>query len=239
MSDVTLYWYPGSCARVPFVALEEIGEPFDAVAVDLIHGRETYKSVNPKGKVPALVVDGRLITEVPAIATFLARAHPDTRLLPSGDPEIELDVLSTMSWFAGGVHPPITRLRFPRFSSELPESFESIRAIARGQLEAAFAILERRLGDHAWLYGEWSIVDAYMLWLWFRSTGSGMDGSPFPRCADHARRCERRPSVARVLEREEEELARLRADGKLPPDLPPYQAGRAPALSSEAASPSP
>ena len=42
-------------------------------------------------------------------------------------------------------------------------------------------------------------VDAYMLWLWFRATGSGMDGAPFPRCADHARRTEQRPSVMRDL----------------------------------------
>lgn len=44
------------------------------------------------------------------------------------------------------------------------------------------------MSDREWLYGDWSIVDGYLLWLWFRAVGSGMDGSDFPRCADHAQR---------------------------------------------------
>ncbi len=228
VAEVELYWFPGTCARVPYVALEEIGEPFELVVVNLFRDREAYKSVNAKGKVPALRVNGRLLTENPAIQTFLTKAYPEVRLLPTGDAELEIDALSTISWFAAGVHPAITRLRFPRFASEEPQSWDGIRASARAQLEEAFALLERRLDGREWLYGEWSLVDAYMLWLWFRATGSGMDGLAFPRCADHARRCEQRPSVASVLDREEEELAELRAAGALPADLPPFQAGRAP-----------
>jgi glutathione S-transferase len=149
-------------------------------------------------------------------------------LLPSGDPKIEIDALSTMSWFAAGVHPPVTRQRFPMFFSDQPEGFDGIREIARKQLREAFGILEGRLSGREWLYRYWSIVDAYMLWLWFRATGSDMDGSPFPRCADHAQRCEQRPSVARALDREEQEFERLRAEGAIPSWVLAYQAGRAP-----------
>ena len=230
MAELQLYWFPGTCARVPYVALEEIGEPFEVTVVNLFRDREAYKSVNPTGKVPALRANGLMLSENPAIQTFLTKAYPEVRLLPTGDPTLEIDVLSTISWFAAGVHPAITRLRFPRFCTEQPESFDGIRATARAQLAEAFALLEQRLDGREWLYGEWSLVDAYMLWLWFRATGSGMDGVAFPRCADHARRCERRPSVARVLDREEQELARFHAEGTIPADLPPFQAGRAPAF---------
>lgn len=228
VSGVTLYWFPGTCARVPLVALEEIGQAFDAITVNLFHDRERYKLVNPKGKVPALVVDGRLITEVPAISTYLAERHPGARLLPAGDRDLELDVLSTMSWFAGGIHAALPRLRFPHLFSEGPESHEGIRAIARRTLEECFAILECRLEGREWLYDEWSIVDAFLLWLWFRATGSGMDGSPFPNCIHHAQRCEQRPSVVRALDREEQELARIVAAGDIPSGQRPYQVGRAP-----------
>jgi glutathione S-transferase len=232
MSAITLYWYPGTCARVALVALEEIGAPFDVHVVDRDGGEDrgaAYRALNPKGKVPTLVIDGRPITENPAIQTYLARLHPEAGLLPTGDLAVEIDALSTMVWFAAGVHPMITRLRLPRLFSDNAEAFDGIRAVARRQLEDAFAILERRLTDQPWLYGGWSIVDAYMLWLWFRATGSGMDGSPFPRCADHCRRTEQRPSVVRALDREEREMERIVAIHGTPEWMPPYRVGRAPA----------
>jgi glutathione S-transferase len=232
MAGITLYWYPGTCARVPFVALEEIGVPFDVHVVNRDAGEDRspqYRALNPKGKVPTLVVDGHPITENPAIQVYLAQSFPDAHLLPS-DPWIALDALSTMAWFASGVHPLVRRLRFPASVSEEPAALESVRAIARAQLEEAFAILEQRLGEREWLYGEWSIVDAYMLWLWFRAAGSGMDGSAFPRCKDHARRVEQRPSVARVLDREEREMERIVSVYGMPDGMPPYRVGRAPLI---------
>lgn len=231
MPEITLYWHPGSCARVPLVALEEIGAPFELYVVDREGGedrRPEYLALNPKGKVPTLVVDGHPITENPAIETYLARQYPEARLLPTGDSLVEIDALSTMAWFSSGVHPPITRLRFPGRFTDDPSGTDGIRTVALEQLEDAFAILERRLADREWLYGEWSIVDAYMLWLWFRATGSGMHGSPFPRCADHARRAEQRPSIVRALDREEREMARITAIHGTPEGMPPYRVGRAP-----------
>jgi glutathione S-transferase len=68
-----LYWWPGTCSRVTLVALEEIGEPFELHLVDKIAGDDRgtpYRTVNPKGKVPALRIDGRILTETSAIALF-------------------------------------------------------------------------------------------------------------------------------------------------------------------------
>ena len=229
MTPYSLYWYPGTCARIPLVALEEIGLPFEAILVDKLGGPDpAFRTLNPKGKVPVLVADGRAITENPAIQTFLARRHPEARLLPVGDPMLEIEVLETISWFAAGVHPYVTRLRFPRFFTDREDAYESIRAVARGQLEEAFTIINARLADREWLFHDWSLADVHLLWLWFRATGSGMDGAPFERCIAHATRCETRPSVARVLEREEREFQRLRDAGRVPVGVPDFQAGHAP-----------
>lgn len=228
MSGYELYWFPGTCARVPFVALEEIGEPFEVKLVNIVGERPPeLLAVNPKAKVPVLVTPERVVTENPAIATYLNGRHPGAGLLPTGDPDTELTALETMSWLAAGVHPHVTRLRFPRFFSDMPEAYDGIRNNARGQLEQAFAVLEGRLEDRDWLFGDWSIIDVHVLWLWFRATGSGMDGTPFPRCAALAARCEERPSVARVLEREVAEFERLDSEGAVPP-MPDFQVGHAP-----------
>jgi glutathione S-transferase len=229
MSAVELVWFPGSCSRVTLIALEEIGVRFTATVVPW-NWRENleYLALNPKGKVPVLVIDGVRFTETLAIVTHLARIHPEARLLPTGDPLVGIDVLATMSWFASGLHPLVARLRFPKLVNDDPASFERTRSMAAAGLRASFAILEQRLADREWLYGDWSIVDGYMLWCWFRASGSGMDGSDFPRCADHAQRCEGRPSVARALDREESEYAQLLSPGSLGVRLPPHQVGRAP-----------
>ncbi|MFT3866669.1 MAG: glutathione S-transferase family protein [Solirubrobacterales bacterium] len=228
MADYRLFWSPGTCARVPFVALEEIGCPYAVTVVDkAAKGRPDYIAMNPKGKVPTLLADGRAVTENPAIQLFLARRHPEAGLLPAGPAE-ELEALELMSWFAAGIHPAITRQRYPQLFSEEPAAWASIRVRARVQLEEAFTILERRLRHGGWLFDAWSVVDVYLLWLWFRATGSGMDGTEFPACADLARRCEARPSVAKVLDREEREFDLLLAQGRAPASSPPFQVGRAP-----------
>lgn len=230
MPAIELVWFPGSCSRVTLIALEEIGVPFTATVVPFgwRESRE-YRALNPKGKVPTLMIDGVRFTETLAIVMHLARTHPDARLLPTGDPLVEIDVLAMMAWFASGLHPLVARLRFPKLVNDDPASFERTRAMAAKELHASFAIPEQRLADREWLYGDWSIVDGYLLWCWFRAVGSGMDGSAFPRCAEHAERCERRPSVARALDREESEYEQLLSSGRLGVTLPPHQVGRAPA----------
>jgi glutathione S-transferase len=236
MPAIELVWFPGSCSRVTLIALEEVAAPFTTTVVPW-GWRESleYRAINPKGKVPTLVIDGVRFTETPAIVMHLARTHPEARLLPTGDPFVEIDVLAMMSWFASGLHPLVARLRFPKLVNDDPASFERTRAMAAKELRASFAILERRLADREWLYADWSIVDGYLLWCWFRAAGSGMDGSEFPRCAEHAQRCERRPSVARALDREESEYAQLLSSGSVSVKLPPHQVGRAPHIATQAA----
>jgi glutathione S-transferase len=200
------------------------------VLVDKALGRQSeYLAINPKDKVPTLQTGSRIITENPAIQLFLARRHPEAALLPTGEGR-EIEALELTSWFAAGIHRFVTPLRFPQFTSEKEEAWASIRARATVELERAFEILEERLRGRDWLFDDWSIADAYLLWLWFRATGSGMDGSRFPLLIDHASRCEARPSVSFVLDREEEEFARLRAAGSVPVQTPDYQVGRAPKI---------
>ena len=234
MPSIDLYWSPGSCARVPFIALEHVGAAYGLHVLNRYvgdHQRAEYRAINLKEKVPAIVLDGWAITENPVIQIVLARTFPDAGLLPTGDDRVDTEAMSMMAWFASGIQPAVARQRFPGAFSDGDEAgLERIRMAARKELEKAFAILEQRLADSEWLFGEWSIIDAYMLWLWFRAVGSGMDPTPFPRCASHARRNEARPAVIRVLDREELEFAKFEEAGTVPAAIPPYQVGRTPSV---------
>lgn len=65
--------------------LEEVGEPYEIEVLSLKAGdqaKPAYLAVNPMGKVPALVADGVVITEVSAICCYLADAYPKAGLAP-------------------------------------------------------------------------------------------------------------------------------------------------------------
>lgn len=230
MATYRLYWYPGSCARMPLVALLEIGASFESIVTDRVNGDAEFSQINEKEQVPALVTDDGVLTENAAIQTYLARRHPAARLLPAGDLEAEVRALELLSWFASGLHPLVRQLRLPRWYSADPAAHASLQQMAQQRLNAAFALLDKRLAGREWLFDRWSLVDVHLLWLWFRATGSGLPGSGFPNLAEHAARCETWPAVATALAMEERELERLREANLLPDWLPGFQAGHAPAF---------
>jgi glutathione S-transferase len=76
---LTLYFSPGSSSLATHIALNEIGVPFEAKLTALHrneHRAADYLAVNPEGKVPTLMIDGRPLTEVAATLWYLARRHP-------------------------------------------------------------------------------------------------------------------------------------------------------------------
>ena len=62
----SLHMAPFTCARVTMIALEEAGVAFDTQLVRFMRGEHKspeFKQLNPTGKVPALVIDGTVLTE--------------------------------------------------------------------------------------------------------------------------------------------------------------------------------
>ena len=107
---IKLYYSPGSSSMAAHIALHEVGAAFDKHAVS-VPRKETrtadFLAVNPVGKVPVLMIDGRPLTEVAGILYYLARTYPAANLLPAGDIEAEAQVVSWMSYVASTIHPAI------------------------------------------------------------------------------------------------------------------------------------
>src|SRR5271166_5804742 len=84
MAPMKLYMTPGSCSTGIHIILEELEEIFEAYVVNLPagdHFKPDYVAINPKSTIPALVrKDGTALTEIQAIAYWLARNHPRARL---------------------------------------------------------------------------------------------------------------------------------------------------------------
>lgn len=183
---LTLYFAPGSSSMAPHIALNEIGVPFEAHPISF-RNRDNrtaeFLALNPEGKVPTLLVDGRPLTEVAGILYYLARRYPEAGLLPAGDVEAEAHVVSWMSFIAATVHPA--------------------RRQGIDHARAAYALADRRLGDWPWAIGTYSIADIHLFRLFWRFSNSlHPEPGEFPRLDAHYQRMMARPAVRKTCEAE-------------------------------------
>ena len=139
-----------------------------------------YLALNPEGKVPTLLIDGRALTEVAAILYYLAKRFPDAELLPRDDSEANAQALSWMSFAAATLHP--ARQRGLDHANEV------------------YAIADRRLGQ-GWALGRYSIADIHLFRLYWRFANS-LKPAPeeFPNLTAHYARMMARPAVQRTIE---------------------------------------
>src|SRR3546814_8352306 len=69
-----------------------------------------YLAINPMGKVPAIVHDGKAVTECAAICAYLADAFPEAGLAPA--PADRADYYRWLFFTAGPVEQAITAKQF-------------------------------------------------------------------------------------------------------------------------------
>ena len=86
-NQIQLYsYYRSSCSWRVRLALRLKEIPFEIISINLLEGQqnsEQYLQVNPSGSVPALKIDGLLLTQSMAILEYLEEAFPQKlRLLP-------------------------------------------------------------------------------------------------------------------------------------------------------------
>lgn len=90
MSGIVFYHSPNTRSVGTRILLEELGAPYELRAINMKAGEQRqagYLAVNPMGKVPAIVHDGALVTEQPAVFLYLADLFPAAGLAPAiGDP---------------------------------------------------------------------------------------------------------------------------------------------------------
>jgi glutathione S-transferase len=181
---MTLYMMPGSSAMAPHIALNEIGAPFENRPLSLTKKENRvpeYLALNPEGKVPTLVSDGLVLTEVMAILFYLARKFPQAGLLPQGDIAAEAQALSWMSFVAATLHPA--------------------RRMGDDHARAVFGIADRRLGANTWAIGRYSIADIHLFRLYWRlRTWLKHEPAEFPHLSAHHDRMMARPAVRKTCE---------------------------------------
>lgn len=207
---ITLYHFPAACSRVTMNALEEIGLEFEDVCVNLPQGaqkRADYLALNAKGKVPTLVIDGKVLTENAAILWTLHELHPSGGVFPqTSDLMREHGFRSDLAWCSGTMHPEVRQVRMPM--KWTTGETDGVRADGIAKLSIEAERISARVKDNWWYGDGWTIVDTYIYWGFSTAKKGGFPLEDFPVLLDHAERVRARPSFQKVLAREKAALRR-------------------------------
>lgn len=200
---ITLYYSPGSCSLAPHIVLNEIGQPFELkkfATADRANYSAEYLSINPKGRIPALQIDGRVVTETPAILAFLGRKFPHAGLYPA-DLYEETRCLELLAWSSNTVHVAFAQLFRPeRFVADV-QHYPAVKASGRENYERCLSEIDVKLQHQEYAIGaQFTVVDPF--WLVFYRWGmrSGYDmRNNFPAYTAYTERLCSRPGIQQAL----------------------------------------
>ena len=180
---LTFFYSPGSSSMAPHIALHEIGAPFEARCLSFLRKEQRspeYLALNPLGKVPLLVIDGRPLSEVAGILFYLARRFPQAGLLPD-DVEAQAQAVSWMSYVASTLHPS--------------------RRAGIDKAKEIYLVADQKLGARDWVLDTYSVADIHLVRLFWRFLGFAKpDLADYPHLAAHYARMMERPAVKRTIE---------------------------------------
>lgn len=165
-----------------------------------------YLKINPRGKVPALDVDGTILTENTAILTYLAKKFPEKKLMPA-DPFEEARCISTMAWLSNIVHPSYTHYMRPERFAPDTAAQPVVKETGKKTFWTCLQEIDGLLAGQDWMMGKsFSVVDCYALVFY----GWGVRAElPVKELANYTALKERmlkRPAVKKVLVSEDSVL---------------------------------
>jgi glutathione S-transferase len=195
-----LYYAPGACSLAPHIAFEEAGLPHELVKVDLVKHTladgSDYRSVNPKGYVPFLMLDdGSTLSEAAVILQYVADRKPGTIAPVFGTPE-RWKLMEWLNFIATEIHKTYSPLWNPQTSTEVRE--RNVQALGN-----RFSLIEKTLAGQPYLTGQqFTVADAYLFTVVSWSGMLKVDLTPFPALVAFQQRVAARPAVQRAMKAE-------------------------------------
>jgi glutathione S-transferase len=144
-----LYWCPRTRSFTALWLMEETGQPYERVRIDISQGAQKtpeYLAINPMGKVPALQDGYATLAEAAAICAYVAERYPQANLAPPpGDPK-RAKYLYWLFFGPGCVEPAMVQVSTKIEMNPV--------AAGWGDAQRVFDVLDAALTTGPWLLGE-------------------------------------------------------------------------------------
>lgn len=196
-----LFYSPGASSLSAHIVLHEAGLAAELIRVDLetktLHATgQSYLSVNPMGKVPALELDnGEVLTEGLAVLQYLADLAPASQLAPAEGAMARYRLAEVLSFVATELHKGFA----PMFDAEVPASYK------RGLIAdtRAFERVASLVQPGPFVLGEnFTIADAHLYPILRLGRHAGLDFSHWPAVLRYMDEVAKRPSVRAAMQAE-------------------------------------
>ncbi|MBZ9604956.1 glutathione S-transferase family protein [Phyllobacterium chamaecytisi] len=164
-----LYSFPTPNGVKVSIALEEIGLPYEAHAVDIGKNESwtpEFLSLNPNGKIPAIIdpngPGGKPLGLFESGAILLYLAEKTGKLMPA-DPALRYETIQWVFFQMAAIGPMFGQVGF--FHKFAGRDYEDKRPLERYRDESKrlLGVLETRLDGRDWIMGDYSIADVSML----------------------------------------------------------------------------
>jgi len=201
--SITLYTAQASIGWVSHIALEESGLEYQAVALDFSKQQQSsddYLKINAKARVPSLVVDQGIITETPAILTYLAQIAPESTL---GLPKdlFEQSVINAFNnYLSSTVHVAHAhKMRGYRWVDD-EAAQKAMTANVPKTMGLCIDLIESDMLKGPWVHGDtFSISDPYLYRIATWLDSDGVDINKYPKVKAHREAMQARDSVKAVV----------------------------------------
>ncbi|KIC24163.1 MULTISPECIES: glutathione S-transferase family protein [unclassified Leisingera] len=196
-----LYYAPNTISVAVAIALEEAGIDYEAVKIDFAAKEQTgaaYAQINPKGRVPALAVEGGILTETGALLEYIADMAPEAGLRPQ-DPVLLARMREVMFYLASTMHVNHAhRLRGARWAKERTSWKDMQKMVPQTMAASCGYISQSGLRGPFVLGDEVSLADCYLYVVCTWLEGDGVNTADFPKIQNFMTAMEQRPSVRAV-----------------------------------------
>lgn len=201
--SMTLYFAPGTIALASHIALAEAGAGYRSVALDFTKNEqrgEAFLSINPKGRVPALITERGILTETPAILTYVAQSFPAARLAPLDDAFAFAELQAFMAYLSSTMHVATAHFRRGVRWADQESSLADMRAKVPQNTRDCCRLIEAEYFDGPWVMGaDYTIGDPYLFTLTGWLERFEIDVNEFPKIAAHRQAMQARAAVQRAL----------------------------------------
>ncbi len=200
----TLYYGRGTASLAIHAALKEIGAPYDLVEIDIEAGQQRspeYLRINPQGKVPTLLIDGKPFTESAALMMMLAERHPQSNLAPKAGSLARAEWYELIVMMANSLGNNFRLWFYPSDVASTKED-SALRCAIQQRIEAMWATLDARLANNGpYLLGETFSGADLMLTMYMRwSRNMPRPATAWPALQTYADMMRTRPSWRHITE---------------------------------------